>query len=149
MQGRECKVTGLFNTKLWTANTSVYISRTQGPTINLNFVHSRHIIKILNLLHPLDYLVSHPNTWLSMQALVARLLEGSSVGANNAIISGVLVTVGDLARVVCMVSFFLVKMKCFLDINFRVVLLLVLCTTWFVNFDCGRYYYRVLHDVFY
>ncbi|GAV78802.1 PI3_PI4_kinase domain-containing protein/FAT domain-containing protein/FATC domain-containing protein/Rapamycin_bind domain-containing protein/DUF3385 domain-containing protein/HEAT_2 domain-containing protein [Cephalotus follicularis] len=33
------------------------------------------------------------------KALVARLLEGSGVNANNGIISGVLVTVGDLARV--------------------------------------------------
>ncbi|XP_024933499.1 serine/threonine-protein kinase TOR isoform X2 [Ziziphus jujuba] len=33
------------------------------------------------------------------KALVARLLEGNGVNANNAIISGVLVTVGDLARV--------------------------------------------------
>ncbi|KAK6249985.1 hypothetical protein SCA6_003990 [Theobroma cacao] len=32
-------------------------------------------------------------------ALVARLLEGTGVNANNGIISGVLVTVGDLARV--------------------------------------------------
>jgi len=31
---------------------------------------------------------------------VARLLEGTGVNANNGIISGVLVTVGDLARVV-------------------------------------------------
>lgn len=37
---------------------------------------------------------------------MARLLEGNGVNANNAIISGVLVTVGDLARVVCTVSFF-------------------------------------------
>ena len=35
-----------------------------------------------------------------MQALVARLNEGTGVNANNGIISGVLVTVGDLARVV-------------------------------------------------
>lgn len=60
---------------------------------------------------------------------MARLLEGSSVGANNAIISGVLVTVGDLARVVCMVSFFLVKMKCFLDISFR---------AWFYCLFCAQ-----------
>ncbi|KAI5604042.1 hypothetical protein POPTR_001G289200v4 [Populus trichocarpa] len=33
------------------------------------------------------------------KALVARLLEGTGVNANNGIISGVLVTVGDLARV--------------------------------------------------
>ncbi|PON55167.1 Serine/threonine protein kinase [Parasponia andersonii] len=33
------------------------------------------------------------------KALVARLVEGNGVNANNAIISGVLVTVGDLARV--------------------------------------------------
>lgn len=31
---------------------------------------------------------------------MARLLEGTGVNANNGIISGVLVTVGDLARVV-------------------------------------------------
>lgn len=37
---------------------------------------------------------------MSVQALVARLVEGNGVTANNAIISGVLVTVGDLARVV-------------------------------------------------
>lgn len=37
---------------------------------------------------------------LIFQALVARLLEGTGVNANNGIISGVLVTVGDLARVV-------------------------------------------------
>lgn len=30
-----------------------------------------------------------------------RLNEGNGANANNAIISGVLVTVGDLARVVC------------------------------------------------
>jgi hypothetical protein len=36
----------------------------------------------------------------NVQALVARLLEGTGVNANNGIISGVLVTVGDLARVV-------------------------------------------------
>lgn len=34
------------------------------------------------------------------QALVAKLNEGTGVNANNGIISGVLVTVGDLARVV-------------------------------------------------
>ncbi|XP_062021485.1 serine/threonine-protein kinase TOR [Rosa rugosa] len=33
------------------------------------------------------------------KALVARLLDGTGVGSNNGIISGVLVTVGDLARV--------------------------------------------------
>ncbi|GLT98087.1 hypothetical protein SLE2022_156090 [Rubroshorea leprosula] len=33
------------------------------------------------------------------KALVARLLEGTGVNANNGIISGVLVTIGDLARV--------------------------------------------------
>ncbi|KAJ9175070.1 hypothetical protein P3X46_013654 [Hevea brasiliensis] len=33
------------------------------------------------------------------KALVARLIEGTGVNANNGIISGVLVTVGDLARV--------------------------------------------------
>ncbi|BFG42177.1 hypothetical protein CerSpe_284510 [Prunus speciosa] len=33
------------------------------------------------------------------KALVARLIDGTSVNANNGIISGVLVTVGDLARV--------------------------------------------------
>ncbi|KAL5560921.1 hypothetical protein UlMin_030668 [Ulmus minor] len=33
------------------------------------------------------------------KALVARLVEGNGVNANNAIISGVLVTIGDLARV--------------------------------------------------
>jgi hypothetical protein len=37
------------------------------------------------------------------QALVARLID---VGANIGIISGVLVTVGDLARVVSKLSFF-------------------------------------------
>lgn len=37
---------------------------------------------------------------LIFQALAARLLEGTGVNANNGIISGVLVTVGDLARVV-------------------------------------------------
>ncbi|KAH9655482.1 serine/threonine-protein kinase TOR [Citrus sinensis] len=36
---------------------------------------------------------------LNDEALVARLLEGTGVNANNGIISGVLVTVGDLARV--------------------------------------------------
>ena len=35
-----------------------------------------------------------------MQALVARLIEGTGINANNGIISGVLITVGDLARVV-------------------------------------------------
>ncbi|KAM5549808.1 serine/threonine-protein kinase TOR [Rosa sericea] len=33
------------------------------------------------------------------KALVARLMDGTGVGSNNGIISGVLVTVGDLARV--------------------------------------------------
>ena len=42
-----------------------------------------------------------------VQALVARLLEGTGVNANNGIISGVLVTVGDLTRVVSYVLFFL------------------------------------------
>lgn len=37
---------------------------------------------------------------LIFQALVARLTDGTGVNTNNGIISGVLVTVGDLARVV-------------------------------------------------
>ena len=37
---------------------------------------------------------------LFFQALVARLSEGTGVNANNNIVIGVLVTVGDLARVV-------------------------------------------------
>ena len=37
---------------------------------------------------------------LYFQALVARLSEGTGVNANNNIVIGVLVTVGDLARVV-------------------------------------------------
>ena len=41
------------------------------------------------------------------QALVARLIEGTGVNANNGIISGVLVTVGDLTRVVGSIPFFL------------------------------------------
>lgn len=39
-------------------------------------------------------------TFLKFQALIAKLNEGTGVNANNGIISGVLVTVGDLARVV-------------------------------------------------
>ncbi|KAH9655478.1 serine/threonine-protein kinase TOR [Citrus sinensis] len=39
------------------------------------------------------------NNLVICKALVARLLEGTGVNANNGIISGVLVTVGDLARV--------------------------------------------------
>ena len=66
---------------------------------------------------------------MSVQALVVRLVEGNGVNANNAIISGVLVTVGDLARVVRIVSlffwddfvffvlvfFFLIRNKCFIE----------------------------------
>lgn len=43
---------------------------------------------------------SHSFSSLISQALVAKLSEGTGVNANNGIISGVLVTVGDLARVV-------------------------------------------------
>lgn len=39
------------------------------------------------------------------QALVARLNDGTGVNANHGIISGVLVTVGDLTRVVCTIQF--------------------------------------------
>lgn len=42
---------------------------------------------------------------LVVQALVARLMDGTGVGTNNGIISGVLVTVGDLARVVGIIWF--------------------------------------------
>lgn len=42
---------------------------------------------------------------LILQALVARLNDGTGVNANNGIISGVLVTVGDLARVVGIFGF--------------------------------------------
>lgn len=42
---------------------------------------------------------------LIVQALVARLTDGTGVGTNNGIISGVLVTVGDLARVVGIIGF--------------------------------------------
>ena len=38
---------------------------------------------------------------------MARLLEGTGVNVNNCIIHGVLVTVGDLTRVVSYVLFFL------------------------------------------
>ncbi|KAH7575443.1 hypothetical protein JRO89_XS02G0113000 [Xanthoceras sorbifolium] len=51
----------------------------------------RHLIQLLTYLEQSEY--------LTFQALVARLLEGTGVNANNGIISGVLVTVGDLARV--------------------------------------------------
>ena len=43
---------------------------------------------------------------LVCQALVARLTDGTGVGSNNGIISGVLVTVGDLARVVGIIGFY-------------------------------------------
>lgn len=36
---------------------------------------------------------------------MARLTDGTGVGTNNGIISGVLVTVGDLARVVGIIGF--------------------------------------------
>lgn len=41
------------------------------------------------------------------QALVARLKDGTGVNANHGIISGVLVTVGDLTRVVGNITCFL------------------------------------------
>lgn len=41
------------------------------------------------------------------QALVARLRDGAGVNANHGIISGVLVTVGDLTRVVGNITCFL------------------------------------------
>jgi len=56
---------------------------------------------------------------------VARLLEGTGVNANNGIISGVLVTVGDLARVVGELWFYRLlairKQKVFFFLNFCVV----------------------------
>jgi len=39
-----------------------------------------------------------------LQALVAKLREGSALSANSGIVAGVLVTVGDLARVVSSLS---------------------------------------------
>ena len=56
---------------------------------------------------------------------MARLLEGTGVNANNGIISGVLVTVGDLARVVGELWFYRLlairKQKVFFFLNFCVV----------------------------
>jgi hypothetical protein len=47
------------------------------------------------------------------QALVARLRDGTGINANHGIISGVLVTVGDLARVVGNITRFVcVKSVC-------------------------------------
>ncbi|KAH9655471.1 serine/threonine-protein kinase TOR [Citrus sinensis] len=60
----------------------------------------RHLIQLLTYLEQRFFhfcLLSFGD--LIFQALVARLLEGTGVNANNGIISGVLVTVGDLARV--------------------------------------------------
>ena len=37
---------------------------------------------------------------LTFQALVSKLCEGIAVNANNAVVTGVLATVGELARVV-------------------------------------------------
>ena len=54
---------------------------------------------------------------------MARLLEGTGVNANNGIISGVLVTVGDLARVVGEIWFYRLlairkKTSCY-ELDFR------------------------------
>jgi len=44
--------------------------------------------------------VGYEDFMFVLQALVAKLREGSALSANSGIVAGVLVTVGDLARVV-------------------------------------------------
>jgi len=48
----------------------------------------------------------------TVQVLVARLCEGTGISANNAVVTGVLATVGELAKVVC-TSFWIRCSSCY------------------------------------
>ena len=50
---------------------------------------------------PFSLNIAMANFFFFFQALMARPSEGTEVNRNTGIISGVLVTIGDLARVVC------------------------------------------------
>jgi hypothetical protein len=88
VQRGECEVAGLFDTKLWPIDTPLHSSCSQSNSTDVILISYSSLFVFNNYAGFLTKL-------FHMQALVARLRD------NNAVVTGALATVGELAKVVC------------------------------------------------